>query len=270
MIYNRFKSYDYAEKVALHTTLPVGSSSGELNKLFFDSNDDSIGINVDSTQAGLIEDTFTEVSAGDVIEVSFDMKVINGVKPRVFFREFNSSGSPFDIHSYQVTATNSEWRKYNYKYSFRNLNNSRKVMIRVGSLTADVAQFKIKNLRVNIKTKRKYEPIQPTQYTFKPFELKKEPSIGFIIRGDYSGGEGVLSLQDPNTLRITFTKPFIKRPVATTSTDWFQSSYKYTPKVGGITTGYADIRFYDGSNTLVTIASIEDNCHFGLLFTGLS
>lgn len=265
--YNNFKSYDYADKLKKYTTLTYSPVPGTLNSFSFDESNGVVGVNVDSTKAGTFVDTFTELVAGDVIEVVAEIRNISGTKVKVGLREFNSSGNPFDMHVYQ-SVKQGEWETIYYKYVFRNLNNSKKLMFNIGLYTADIGNFEMRNLRVNIKTKRKYVPEIAPSLIVKPFELKKN-ATAFEIRTDFINGGGTLSVIDTKTLRITFNERFSNfRPVAAVSGDYAAFSLSYNVRVGNLTKDYADIVFANSSGTTVTLDSIQENCHFGVTFFG--
>lgn len=264
--YNNFKSYDYADKLKKYTTLAYSPVPGTLNSFSFDESNGVVGVNVDSTKAGTFVDTFTELVAGDVIEVVAEIRNISGTKVKVGLREFNSSGNPFDMHVYQ-SVKQGEWETIYYKYVFRNLNNSKKLMFNIGLYNADAGNFEMRNLRVNIKTKRKYVPEIIEKIT-KSYYLKKNAS-DFEIRTDFQNDGGVLSVVDESTLRITFAQRFPnKRPVPVPGVDFASFGMNYQMYIGNSTKDYVDIVFSNRNGTRVKLSDIQENCHFGVVLLG--
>lgn len=263
--YNRFNSYDYLEKIQKYAALPY-SPTPQLNYFTFDNTTGVMYVNVDNTKPGYISDIFNNLTAGDVIEVAADVRNLSGEKVKVAFEEYTADGNTsIPIHTYS-TQKQGEWEKLNFKYIFRDVYGAKKARVVVGVFTVDIGEFEIRNIRINIKTKRNYVSLN-TLFEIKPFELRKNAGT-WELRTDFANGGGTVSIVDSYTLRITFTTQFINRPVAVVSNDFTFSSADYQIRVGNLNKGYADVKIYDNTGTAVQLANVADSTHFGIMFIG--
>lgn len=106
-------------------------------------------------------------------------------------------------------------------------------------------------------------------FKMKPYEIRKQ-GTAWDLRTDYVNGGGTIEVyEDGKRLRLTFAQPFTTRPIGLVSQDYSGVSAQYDVKIGNCQLGYADIAFFNKSNTQVDISSIGTPLYLGVMFVGV-
>ncbi|MEK4779823.1 hypothetical protein NST86_26455 [Bacillus sp. FSL L8-0199] len=264
--YDRFKSFDYAEKIAKYTYL-TKSNTVQNNTFTFDSKTGIVHILTDTTKAGYIYDSFDKLVVGDIIEVACEVRSINGELPKISFDEYYNDTSYSNIESVSINKKY-EWAEFTSKLVFRNAKGMNKARVTVGLPTLEAGEFQLRNLRINVKTQRKFE-LETYVPINKGYEIRKNNG-NWEIRDDFYNSGGTVSLPDPYTIRITYTEPFTgKRPIPQATPDFFLSSGKYIIHAGNSIKTSVDIKIFDKTTDIgLNLDNVEEGTHFSLMVLG--
>ena len=243
-------------------TVPYSDSVG-VDTITFLNNTIKIKKN-NTTLRGGINIVFKDVKKGDVIEFSAYFKNISGAIGRVSVYEMPNIylDSSFVLIDYILTDENvSGYQLVKNKYlATKDYPN---IAISFGVWTEDVCELDIKNAKATL-CRQSFKK----EYSIKPYCIEKKET-GWIIREDMSCGDGVLTIQNANTLRITYNIPFNSRPIMGTVNTPFAGAQKYELLNLYNQQDYIDFQIVDrNTNVVVDLSVIPNGSSFHLSLIG--
>lgn len=235
------------------------------NTYYFDSKTNTIYAKSAIGVRGMIAFKLSNLSIGDIIEVETELRSISGSKPFVTITE---CGADYESAYNDLIKTYYDNNDNNYiTVSAKSyIINTTHALVLIGLGRDDAGEYHIRLPRVRVTKKKHFTTPQIMQYS-----INKYPD-GWVLRTDNwaSSAGATITEIDANTLKITFDKPFDKRPIPSiaqcfeTATD----SHKYNAKVGQITVDSIQIKFFDSSNNVVPLANMKNYYYVFLTLIG--
>jgi len=196
---------------------------------------------------------------GDIVEIQLECRLISGSPFRLSIDELGQN-------LFEITSSNEEYEILTFKHLVRqNIpKGSANSRINIGYYGADSGEYEVRNVIVKVCTKNA-QPIT-TPINLKKFVVKKDASLGWVIRSDvFASDGGTITELDSNTLKITFNKAFDTRPICVCGGEYYDFSYKYRPVSGYADKTFVHIRLVKVDGTFATLSTVESDVYFDVI-----
>ena len=256
---------DFINKNLLNNSFSSVTSSDLLadNTFYYDRTTFTVKGKSTSGKRGSVCIKYDNVKSGDIIEVECEIRKIDGDTPDVKVTECDSTHeAKFNELAKQTYSLNGDWQLIKIK---TNMINDKSLNITFGLGAAQSGTYEVRYIKTRVKRVMENTKIKQS----KSYSIYKMPG-GWQIRTDVwdSDVDGIISLQDVNTLLLTFDR-FKLAPIPSVAENFDNNGIKYDVRVGKVENNSLQIKVVDRTvNTLVDLSTLPNYFQFYITLNG--
>ena len=206
---------------------------------------------------------YDNVKSGDIIEVECELRRIDGDMPTVKITECdNTHEGNYNELCKKTYDLNGDWQLIKIK---ANMINDKSLNITFGLGLSEVGTYEVRYIKTRVKRVMENTNVKIN----KSYSIYKMPT-GWEIRTDVweSDVDGVLTLQDTNTLLLTYDR-FKLSPIPSVAENFDNNGIKYDVRVGQVQNNSIQIKIVDRStNSIVDLSTLPNYFQFYISLSG--
>ena len=206
---------------------------------------------------------YDNVKSGDIIEVECEMRRIDGDMPTVKITECdNTHEGNYNELCKKTYDLNGDWQLIKIK---TNMINDKSLNITFGLGLSEVGTYEVRYIKTRVKRVMENTNVKIN----KSYSIYKMPT-GWQVRTDVwdSDTDGILTLQDTNTLLLTFDR-FKLVPIPSVAENFDNDGIKYDVRVGQVQNNSIQIKVVDRTtNSIVDLSTLANYFQFYITLSG--
>ena len=256
---------DFINKNLLNNSFTSVSSSDLLTNdtFYYDRNTFTVKAKSTAAKRGNICIKYDNVKSGDIIEVDCEIRRIDGDIPIIKITECNNTHEGgFNELCKKSYDLNGDWQLIKIK---TNMINDKSLNITFGLGLSEVGTYEVRYIKTRVKRVMENTNVKIN----KSYSIYKMPT-GWQVRTDYwdSDTDGVLTLQDTNTLLLTYDR-FKLTPIPSVAENFDNNGIKYDVRVGQVQNNSIQIKIVDRTaNDLVDLSTLPNYFQFYITLNG--
>lgn len=253
---------DFINRNLLNNSFTSVTSSDLLvnDTFYYDRNTFTVKGKSTTDKRGSVCIKYDSVKSGDIIEVECEIRRIDGDMPSVSVTECdNTHESNYNELCKKRYNLNGDWQLIKIK---TNMINDKSLNISFGLGLSQTGTYEVRYIKTRVKRVMENTYVKIN----KSYSIYKMPA-GWQIRNDVwdSDTDGILTLQDANTLLLTFDR-FKSSPIPSVAENFDNDGIKYDVRVGKVQNNSLQIKVVDRTtNTLVDLSTLAN--YFQLYIT---
>ena len=256
---------DFINKNLLNNSFTSVTSSDLLvnDTFYYDRNTFTVKGKSTTAKRGSVCVKYDSVKSGDIIEVECEIRRIDGDMPSVTITECDSTHEAnYNELCKKTYNLNGDWQLIKIK---TNMINDKSLNISFGLGLSEVGTYEVRYIKTRVKRVMENTNVKIN----KSYSIYKMPT-GWQVRTDVwdSDTDGILTLQDTNTLLLTFDR-FKLAPIPSVAENFDNNGIKYDVRVGQVQNNSLQIKVIDRTtNSIVDLSTLANYFQFYITLSG--